>query len=165
MSWLVGQLLLASRPRPGMLSILPWPGWSQPQSFTQPQMLMALLLRSPSLDGLSSEFQVVLISLQFYFVLSRSVVSDSVTPWTVACQLLCLWNSPGKNNGLGCHFLLQGIFPMWQVHSLPLCHVGGPNFTFKALDSIRIRNCTPLSLLLHKELQPQFVMEKSKGCA
>ena len=112
MSWLVGQLLLASRPRPGMLSILPWPGWSQPQSFTQPHMLMALLLRSPSLDGPSSEFQVVLISLQFYFVLSCSVVSDSVTPWTVACQLLCLWNSPSKNNGLGCHFLLQGIFSM-----------------------------------------------------
>ena len=22
----------------------------------------------------------------------------------------CLWNSPGKNTGVGCHFLLQGIF-------------------------------------------------------
>ena len=112
MSWLVRQLPLASRQRPGMLSILPWPGWSQPQSFTQPQKLMALLLRSPSLDGPSSEFQVVLISLQFYFVLSCSIVSDSVTPWSVARQLLCLWNSPGKNAGLGGHVLLQGTFPM-----------------------------------------------------
>ena len=36
-----------------------------------------------------------------------------VTPWTVACQdpLLCPWNSPGKNTGVGCHALLQGIFP------------------------------------------------------
>ena len=34
------------------------------------------------------------------------------TPWTVACQLLCLWNFPGKNTGvLEYHFLLQGIFP------------------------------------------------------
>ena len=31
------------------------------------------------------------------------------TPWTVAWQLLCLWDSPGKNTGVGCHFLLQGI--------------------------------------------------------
>ena len=25
-------------------------------------------------------------------------------------KLLCLWNSPGKNTGVGCHCLLQGIF-------------------------------------------------------
>ena len=29
------------------------------------------------------------------------------TPWT---GLLCLWNFPGKNIGVACHFLLQGIF-------------------------------------------------------
>ena len=26
-------------------------------------------------------------------------------------RLLRPWDSPGKNNGVGCHFLLQGIFP------------------------------------------------------
>ena len=31
-----------------------------------------------------------------------------MTPWSVACQS---WDSPGKNTGVGCHFLLQGIFP------------------------------------------------------
>ena len=63
---------------------------------------------------------------------SHSVVSDSVTPWTVARQLLCPWNFPGKNTGVGCHFPLQGIFLSqglslcllcllnWQVDSLPL---------------------------------------------
>ena len=25
--------------------------------------------------------------------------------------LLCPWDFPGKNTGVGCHFLLQGIFP------------------------------------------------------
>ena len=25
-------------------------------------------------------------------------------------RLLCPWDSPGKNTGVGCHFLLQGIF-------------------------------------------------------
>ena len=27
------------------------------------------------------------------------------------CGLLCTWDSPGKNTGVGCHSLLQGIFP------------------------------------------------------
>ena len=26
-------------------------------------------------------------------------------------MLLCSWNFPGKDTGVGCHFLLQGIFP------------------------------------------------------
>ena len=30
-------------------------------------------------------------------------------PWTVAHQ--ATWDSPGKNTGVGCRFLLQGIFP------------------------------------------------------
>ena len=51
------------------------------------------------------------------------------------------WNFPGKNTGVGCHFLLQRIFPLtlgwdlhhlhllkWQVDSLPLHHVGSPDF-------------------------------------
>ena len=42
--------------------------------------------------------------------ISHSVVSNSATPWTVACQAFCPWNSPGKNTWVGCHFLLQGIF-------------------------------------------------------
>ena len=37
-----------------------------------------------------------------------SVVSDSVRPhrWKPT-RLLCLWDSPSKNTGVGCHFLLQ----------------------------------------------------------
>ena len=30
---------------------------------------------------------------------------------SVDCGLLCPWDSPGKNTGVGCHALLQGIFP------------------------------------------------------
>ena len=33
-----------------------------------------------------------------------------VTPWTVAARLLCPCDFPGRNTGVGCHFLLQGIF-------------------------------------------------------
>ena len=33
------------------------------------------------------------------------------TPWIVACtKLLCPWGFQGKSTGVGCHFLLQGIF-------------------------------------------------------
>ena len=54
--------------------------------------------------------------------LSRSVVSDSVTPWTVACQAPCPWDSPGKNAGVGCHALLQGPFPIQGlIPGVPRC--------------------------------------------
>ena len=33
-----------------------------------------------------------------------------MTPWTAAIRLLSPWNSPGKNTGVGCFFLLQGTF-------------------------------------------------------
>ena len=59
------------------------------------------------------------------------------TLWLYTASLLCPWNSPGKNTGLGCHALLQGIFPTqglnphflhlhWQAGSLPLAPAGKP---------------------------------------
>ena len=35
----------------------------------------------------------------------------------VTARLLCAWDFPGKNTGVGCHFLLQGISP---THGLNL---------------------------------------------
>ena len=61
-------------------------------------------------------------------------------------RLLCPWDFLGKNTGVGCHFLLQGIFPTqrsnprllhllhWQPCSLPLVPPGKPHqFTLKLL--------------------------------
>ena len=58
------------------------------------------------------------------------------TPWTVACtRLLSPRDSPGKNTGVGCHFLPQGIFPTQglkpcllnsQAQSLLLNYQGSP---------------------------------------
>ena len=42
-----------------------------------------------------------------------------VTPWTVACRLLCPWDSPGKNTGLHCHFLFQRILPTQGIEPIP----------------------------------------------
>ena len=63
---------------------------------------------------------------------------NSLQPLTLAARLLCPWDSPGKNTGVGCHFLLQGIFSTqrlnphllgllhWEADSLPLSHLGSP---------------------------------------
>ena len=38
-------------------------------------------------------------------------MSDSLPPQGLqSARLLCPWKSPGKNTGVGCHSLLQGIF-------------------------------------------------------
>ena len=54
-------------------------------------------------------------------------------------SLLCPWDSPGKNTGVGCRFLLRGTFLTqgsdpcrphllhWYVDSLPLSHPGSPS--------------------------------------
>ena len=41
---------------------------------------------------------------------SRSVVSDPVRPHGLQpTRLLCSWNSPGRNTGVGCRFFLQEV--------------------------------------------------------
>ena len=48
----------------------------------------------------------------FQSLCSLSCVRLFVTPWTVARQAPFVHGaSPGKNTGVGCHALLQGIFP------------------------------------------------------
>ena len=43
---------------------------------------------------------------------SCSVVSNPLQPYGLQpARLLCPWDFPGNNTGVGCHFLLQGIFP------------------------------------------------------
>ena len=59
--------------------------------------------------------------------------------YTQPSRLLCPWVSPGKNTGVGCHALLQGIFPtrhqtrvsgvscIGRWSSLPLVPPGNPH--------------------------------------
>ena len=76
--------------------------------------------------------------LSFWFTTYKVVViiaKSCPTPlWLHEAQptrLPCPWDSPDKNTGVGCHFLLQGIFPTqesnprvlhWQADSSPLSH-------------------------------------------
>ena len=71
---------------------------------------------------------------------SGSVVSDSLQPHGLQfARLLCSWNSLGKNTGVGCHSLLQGIFLTQGLNpGLPYCrqflyhlsHQGSPYNTY-----------------------------------
>ena len=92
--------------------------------------------------GHESISHITLLFLSIYLKLlcvSCSVVSTSFQPhglWPT--RLLCPWNFPDKNTGVGCHSLLQGIFPTQgsnlyllcllhgQVGSLPLAPAGKP---------------------------------------
>ena len=53
-------------------------------------------------------------SLQLsYTLLLASSLSNSLRPHGLQpIRLLCPWDSPGKNSGVGCHFLLEEIFPI-----------------------------------------------------
>ena len=65
---------------------------------------------------------------------SCSVMSDSVQLHRLQpTRLLCPWSFSGKNIGVGCYFIFQGIFLTqelnlrllhWQADSLPLCYLG-----------------------------------------
>ena len=50
-----------------------------------------------------------------------SVISDALRPYG---PLLCPWDSPGKNTGVGCRALLQGIVVTqgWNLSLLCLLH-------------------------------------------
>ena len=54
-------------------------------------------------------------------VKSLSCVRLFATPWTVAGQAPPSWDFPGMSTGVGCYFLLQGVFLM-QGSTLGLPH-------------------------------------------
>ena len=60
-------------------------------------------------------------------------------------RILCTWDSPGKNTGVSCHALLQGIFSTqesnfcllcllhWQAGSLQLSHQRTPKWVYTSI--------------------------------
>ena len=97
------------------------------------------------------------------------VVSDSLWPFGLEpTRLLCPWDSPNKNTGVGCHFRLQGIFPTcvscsscihcnsciagrflthWAIGEAPwyvytcMCICGVPQWLSKSRICLQCRNC------------------------
>ena len=58
-----------------------------------------------------------------YVCVNCSIFSDSLQPHGLSPdRILCPWNSPDKNIGVGCHSLLQVIFPSQGLNpGLPHC--------------------------------------------
>ena len=75
----------------------------------------------------------------------RACLCAHVQSFPTLCDLIgcrppgssCPWDSPGKHTAMGCHFVLQGIFPTqgwnmrplrWQAGSVPLVPLTSESF-------------------------------------
>ena len=73
-----------------------------------------VLLPSKGPDRYQLSFYLLFQESSLHLCVSHSVMSDSLGPHALQpTNLLCPWNSPGKNTGVGWHSLLQG--PETQV--------------------------------------------------
>ena len=107
------------------------------------------LIKGQSLRSVTGT-QMLIMTMQ---LLSLSVMSDSL--WSHGLQptrLLWSWDSSGKNTGVGCHFLLQGILPTqglnsglrhcrWILYRLshqgsPIMTLNSPNFCMRKMGII-----------------------------
>ena len=105
-------------------------------------------------------------------------MSDSLQLYGLQpARLLCSWDSPGKNTGVGCHALLQKIFPThgsslrllcllhWPMCSLPLAPPEKPflkllyHFTFPPAKYEDVL-CHPQDLIMSVFLEYSY----SDGC-
>ena len=104
------------------------PRWEPPTFNTRPSPC-------PAHSSLTEEYSTLFTSTCACWV----TAAQSLRPcglWPT--RLSCPWHSPGENTGVGCHALLQGIFPTqgsdpcllnllhWQVGSLPPAPPGKP---------------------------------------
>ena len=80
-------------------------GSSQPRGQTQVSCMAGRFFTVWASSGALAVYSPLLLLL---LLLSTSVVSDSVRPHRrQPTRLPCPWDPPGKNTGMGCHFLLR----------------------------------------------------------
>ena len=91
--------LLEQDPRVGSDSPLPWKGGAGNQA--------ELNILEDAVQCLTSCFPPE-VKLAVCVCSVASVMSDSLRPYRLQpTRLLCPWDSPGKNTGVGCHSLLH----------------------------------------------------------
>ena len=73
-------------------------------------------------SGVQSSDIYIQIYTYTYGMYAKLFQSDSWRPHgPQPDQLFCSWDSPGKNTEVGCHILLQGIFPNQELNPSLLC--------------------------------------------
>ena len=121
-----------------LLTFCPQPCWTVGRGSLRPVAVTPTIAFTPSCP--SSFKSLALNPLRNGVVVHAcSVVSNFLPPHGLQpTRLLCPWDSPGKNTGVGCHSYLQGDFLtqglnlgllqllLWQVDSLLPCHLGSP---------------------------------------
>ena len=83
--------------------------------------------------------------------LVNSVESDSLQPHgLLSARLLCPWDFPGKNTGVGCRVLLQGIFLTQRWNLLLSCLLNWQEgFLLLAQPGKPVRSIAEQNLLSH----------------
>ena len=95
-----------------------------PSWFVRPQSIHRTYDVAPPVSSTLSQGFVKFWMMVVVVVFNHSAISDSfASPWTA--RLLCLREFPGKNTGMGCHFLLQGIFPTQGLKQTSPALAGG----------------------------------------
>ena len=98
--------------------------------------------------------ETVYVCMLSHLVMSNSLLPHGLQP----TRFLCPWDSSGKNTGVGCCTLLQGIFPSqdwtcisyvylhWQGDASPLAPPGKPVLNCVLYKLLAIRHQTSYSL-------------------
>ena len=127
------------------------------------------LLSGPSLNWGTSTEQIYIWRLICIHTCVLSCVQFFAIVWTVARQAPPSVRFPGKNTGVGCHFLLLRIFQTqgsnlchlcllhWQADSSPLSHLGGwYSKYFKIVSEVRpIASLSEFPSSIHLPLLPE----------
>ena len=82
-----------------------------------------------------SIYSSIQLSVSIQCMRVKLLVSDSLQPYGLQpARLLCPWDFPGKNTGVGCHALLRGIFLTQGVEPVSLASpaLAGGFFTTRA---------------------------------
>ena len=108
-------------------------------------------------EGVYTGFMLICMCGYVCMYVRRSVTSSIFCPSELELtRLLCPWDFPGKSTGVGCHFLLQGIFPtqglnpgllyyrqiLYQLsHQRSPIHIGFPGGLSDKEPACRCRRC------------------------
>ena len=122
-------------------------------------------------------FKISRLRCKFSPSVSHSVVPDSLQPHGLqSTRLLCPWDFPGKDTGVGCHFPslgdhpnsgIQPGFPALQADSLPTELQGNPKFSpNRPVDLMLYKSNTSSSffkidMLMWKESKQQIILKKT----